>query len=110
MSSGKFDPNSSQEMSPITDDEMLSQLAGKEIARLLAEVDQQLDAAIGDPEPAPAPALALRRYGQGQHAPAPALANSPDQAAGLAELADQERRSERKVVVFAMDSAQEQAL
>ncbi len=51
------------ESSPISNDELLSQLAGKEIERLLAEVDQQLDAAMdavaGEN---PSPALALRKY------------------------------------------------
>src|SRR5215204_6356643 len=101
MSSSNFDPNSSQEMSPISDDEMLSQLAGNEIARLLAEVDQQLDSAVNGENQSPAPALALRRYPGAGGAAAPALENSADQAAGLTELADQQRRDQRKVVVFA---------
>jgi hypothetical protein len=108
MSSAKFDPHASQEMSPISDDEMLSQLAGNEIARLLAEVDQQLDSAVSGENHAPAPALALRRY-PGATA-APALENSADQAAGLTELADQQRRDQRKVVVFAVDDGEQQAL
>ena len=107
MSSAQFDPNSSQEMSPISDDEMLSQLAGNEIARLLAEVDQQLDSAINDPKDAPSPALALRRYPGAGAAALPAPANAEDQAAGLAQLADQERRDQRKVVVFAVDDDQQ---
>ena len=107
MSSAQFDPNSSQEMSPISDDEMLSQLAGNEIARLLAEVDQQIDSAISGPSEAPAPALALRRYAGSA---APALPNPADQAAGLAELADEQRRDQRKVVVFAVDETDQQAL
>ena len=109
MSSSNFDPNSSQEMSPISDDEMLSQLAGNEIARLLAEVDQQLDSAINGEKQAPAPALALRRY---HGSAAPQLENAADQAAdqaaGLTELADQEKRDQRKVVVFAMDDDRQQ--
>jgi hypothetical protein len=95
--------NSSQEMSPITQDELLSQLAGKEIERLLAEVDQQLDAAMDEKQDQPAPALALRRYPRPQ---VPTLAESPDQAAGLAEMAAQERaRQRRQIQIFAIDPA-----
>jgi hypothetical protein len=99
--------NSSQEMSPISNDELLSQLAGKEIERLLAEVDQQLDAAmrIRDKAPAPAPALALRRYPQRPVAPLPAPAIQ-DQAAGLAQLAQdaEERRDEKPpLVIFSVE-------
>ncbi|MBA2708545.1 MAG: hypothetical protein H0U59_12145, partial [Gemmatimonadaceae bacterium] len=82
--------NSSQELSPISNDELLSQLAGKEIERLLAEVDQQLDAAMGinprNEARSPAPTLALRRYSQPMVTAFPSEA-APDQAAGLAELA-----------------------
>jgi hypothetical protein len=51
---------------PINDDEFLSQLAGQEIERLLAEVDNQIDAALAAEAAAQnaptAPALALRKY------------------------------------------------
>ena len=109
--------NSSQELSPISNDELLSQLAGKEIERLLAEVDQQLDAAIGikekGEESSPAPALALRRYPQQRPAkplpaPLPADLEVQDQAAGLAQLAhlsEQKQHAPAKpaLVVFSVE-------
>jgi len=101
--------NSSQELSPISNDELMSQLAGKEIERLLAEVDQQLDAAMGVKPTEPSPALALRRYPR-PFAPGPAIA--PDQAAGLAQLAhqSQERRPEKRqqIQIFSIDPVDDQ--
>ncbi len=66
---GLSDPFDSQEnSSPFTNDELLSQLAGKEIDRLLSEVDEQLDAVMGNSRgPNPAPALVLRKYPDPQH-------------------------------------------
>ena len=65
---GPSDSFESQPNSPISNEEFLSQLAGKEIERLLAEVDQQLDAAMGIiREENPAPALVLRKYPQPEH-------------------------------------------
>src|SRR5947207_2873221 len=59
-----IDPQSP--VAPINDDEFLSQLAGQEIERLLAEVDNQIDAALAAEQaavnPPSAPALALRKY------------------------------------------------
>ncbi|HEX8523672.1 MAG TPA: hypothetical protein VF669_15560 [Tepidisphaeraceae bacterium] len=73
------DPLQSADVSPISNDELLSQLAGKEIERLLAEVDDQLDEALGIiREQTPAPALALRKYPEPQHV--------SEQEAGLAEV------------------------
>jgi hypothetical protein len=77
---GLSDPFDSQEnSSPFTNDELLSQLAGKEIDRLLSEVDEQLDAVIGKSRKAnPSPALALRKYPEARHV--------SQQEAGLAQV------------------------
>jgi hypothetical protein len=76
---GLSDPFDSKDISPISNDELLSQLAGKEIERLLAEVDEQLDAAMGIAREAdPSSALVLRKYPQARHI--------SEQEAGLAEV------------------------
>src|SRR5689334_5352945 len=79
---GLSEPLDSDENSPISNDELLSQLAGNEIERLLAEVDQQLDEVLGRKrEPNPSPALALRKYPEPQHV--------SQQEAGLADVLKQ---------------------
>jgi hypothetical protein len=95
MGNGEIDlPNPMDdggESSPISNDELLSQLAGKEIERLLAEVDQQLDAAMDAvAEEDPSPALALRKY------PRPELRRLSGQEQGLARVFN--RREDRREV------------
>lgn len=63
----------STELAPISNDELLSQLAGQEIERLLAEVDDQIDAALAAEQAKankPVAALAFRKYPERTQQPA----------------------------------------